>query len=151
VPFPRSAAPPEFAVNQVPPEQVDLVWTRVEPVLSRAVRRGRGHFTTRDLRRAVVRGEQQLWMVTEEGRLIAALVSEVNLSPAKRGTLTVYCGAGRNARGWVGDAVATIGAYARGRGCAELRVVGRRGWERHLAPYGFSPEAIVFVRDEVFA
>jgi len=137
-------------VHRELPGKLDLVWTRVEPILQRAVQRGRGHYTTRDIFALIQKGEQQLWTITEDGRIIAGLVSEVRFSPAGRGTLTVYCAAGKEVRRWLPRAIGVISSYAHQRGCSELRVVGRRGWQRYLKPYGFFQESIVLVKDEVF-
>jgi hypothetical protein len=133
------------------PSTLDLIWSQAEPLLAPAVARELGSFTTRDVYRWVQSGAHQLWVVSEGGRVLAALLSQVQPQPARKRVLVVHSAGGTRARRWIPAVVNVLEGYAHLHGCTEMRVVGRRGWQRYLEPYGYRFHALILVKDEVFA
>jgi len=146
---PLPPAPGNYAVYPVAPGCVDLMWAVVEPLLAKAVARERGRFTTRDIYRWIKTGEQQLWVVTQAGRCYAAGLVRLQRHPTGKRAATLHLLGGSRARQWALDAWEAWSSSCRLQGITELHIVGRRGWERIVAPFGFQPEAIVLTRDEV--
>lgn len=146
--------PPEarLSVYRVSPQVqvLSLLWPQVEPILARAVAREHGRFTTRDLFNWIARGEHDLWVATENGRVVAAIVAILQRYASGKRGWTVHLAAGSRARDWVPLLISAAIPSARLRGATEIRVCGRKGWLRYLKPHGFAVESQILTRQEVF-
>ncbi len=81
----------------------------------------------------------QLWVV--EG--YAAAVTEIATTYGQK-VCTILLLGGRERELWFGQMLEVIEGWARANGCDRMNVVGRKGWERVGAPYGYKPVATVF-------
>ena len=71
----------------------------------------------------------------EDGKPVAAVVTQVTLEPVKRCLMWLI--GGSRTREWVGAFLAKIEAYAREWGCVALWGAGRKGWARIVEVEGF--------------
>ena len=118
----------------VPPAMIAQFWPHARPLIESAIARtGLSDFAA--LERAVLGGEQLLWLAWSD-RLEAAGTTELSrVGGATICTLTACGGSGH--RRWL-HLLAELEAYAAAEGCTTLRIFGRRGWQRLLASYRLS-------------
>lgn len=160
-PIPPLAPAPHFAFYRVAPECVDLMWPQVEPHFTRAVRLEHGRFTTRDIHKWCLSGDQQLWIGTVGGHVICAALIKFYVHPTgKRGSLAHLLGgslagahypfASRSQlKQWVTQGLAAWTEICRLQGITEMHIMGRPAWLRYVKPYGFEQAAIVLTREEI--
>jgi hypothetical protein len=111
---------------------VPAAWPVVEPLLRPAMQRC-GEMKMEDLRSALAAGRFFLWVALVEGTLKAAAVTEVAETIAGRIVCIVACG-GRDRAEWL-PLLKLIEDYGREKGCARMRIYGRKGWARVLPGY----------------
>jgi hypothetical protein len=144
---PSPPAPVHF--YRVSSETVDLLWDRVKPLIELGVRRMRECYDANHIYYWVKLGTQQLWVASENGRLLAACVSEIHKHPTGKLSFHIILAGGRDVRKWGLLAFDRWVEYAHLYGCTTIRVIGRKGWLRYFKPHGFSVEAFILSREEV--
>jgi hypothetical protein len=116
--------------------EIEAVWSAVEPVLARATARTRGRVSTAALREKLREREMQLWIAQPapaKGSVRSVCLTEIVAYPHQRWCRIVFA-AGEDL-GLCRAGLALIEAWARARGCAGVEIEGRAGWERVLAGY----------------
>lgn len=116
-------------LHGVPAGQLEAHWHVVLPHIERALESGAGDYKPADVFREIKARDAQLWVWAEKDRVKAACVTKVIQYPQKKVCL-IMLGAGDGLKQWRDDG--TIEAWARGNGCTELEIYGRRGWGRAL-------------------
>lgn len=115
-------------IGQVQPEQVMLVWDKVEPILARAVRPETGE-SLDSVRADLLMARSYLWVIGEfQGVVITTIIER----PTQRVLFTPYL-AGDNMREWLDDWIEVQKEYAEFNDCAAMEFSGRRGWLKALA------------------
>jgi hypothetical protein len=115
---------------------VDRFWPAVRVKLVRAIEENHGEYTLSDIYNFLSRGTMQLWIVAEELDLKSVFVTEIITYPRMRVCFIVLA-AGEG----LDDLVAQLDVveqWAGELGVDELRIQGRRGWQRVLRSKGFS-------------
>lgn len=119
----------------VPADLVSTMWPRVSPLLRAAyLRTDLSH--TEELAADVLFGRAVLWVAMRGGAIEAAAVTKLDRTDRHLVCVITACGGG-NMAGWLGH-LAVIEHWARGEGCAKVRVFGRKGWVRKLKDYHVS-------------
>lgn len=121
---------------------IPLHWPFIWKILQPAVERG-GEHTERSVLTALLHGGMVLWVDAggiEEAD--AALVTSWCDYPAGRIGFAQFAG-GANAQDWIIEAIDTLSAWARGMGCKELRLIGRKGWGKLIEQ---TPSAYIYSR-----
>jgi hypothetical protein len=116
----------------VDPRCTAEVWPHVEPLLRRAIERA-GLASFVDIERDILHGGALLWLAWSD-RIEAAASTALQCTDAGLVCVITACG-GVDRRRWL-PLLAGIEQYARAEGCARVRIVGRRGWQRALKGYG---------------
>jgi hypothetical protein len=108
------------------------VWPHAGPLIKSAMdRTDLGNFC--DVEREVLEGLQQLWLAWNGAAIEAAAVTRLVLIGGRKICILVACG-GRGRERWL-PLIAGIEQFARNEGCAAMRIIGRKGWQRILADY----------------
>lgn len=140
---------PKFHVYRVAPHCLSLLWPQVEPLLALAAREEHGRFTTRDMRQWFLKGEQELWVITENGKVIAAGMLRFYRHPTGKRASVWHLAGGSRAKEWADEAFRSWLEACHVQGVTEMSIVGRRGWLRYVKRYGFKETAVVLTREEV--
>lgn len=143
------AAIAPYHVYRVLPPCVNLMWPEVEPLLLKATIREHGRFTPRDIYRWVVKDEQQLWVVTQSGRVLAAGMVRFWTHPTGKKASCWHLLGGERAREWAAAAFEAWSRECRLQGVTEMHIVGRKGWLKYVKPFGFELASVVLTREEV--
>lgn len=88
-------------------------------------------------------GRMQLWAVSENGRPIASMITQIERRPAA-GVLSVRYLAGTGMERWAPAASEALRAFAREVGCGAIEAVGREGLRKHLLALGWFKVAVLY-------
>lgn len=114
------------------------LWRDIRRLLDKAVRRGGNSWA--EVQRKLQNGQAQLWLAVED-EPVAAMVTKLDGK-----VLEVWLAGGAVLSGAV-PFLETAIAAAREVGATSGRIVGRKGWERVLAPYGWRPVGDELVKE----
>lgn len=108
-----------------------LAWPALWPLLEPAVTRAPGK---PDVLARIIAGDAQLWAIVEDGKPVAAVVTQITLQPEKRCLLWQV--GGSRVREWAADFLAVLEPWARAWGCVAIWGAGRAGWARIVKAFG---------------
>lgn len=114
-------------------QDLPFAWPALWPMLEPAARLV--DMTESYVRRVVESGHAELWAIRENGKPIAAVVTQITLEPVKR--CLIWIVGGSRVREWMGVFMTKIEAYARDLGCVGLWAEGRKGWRDIAKALGF--------------
>jgi hypothetical protein len=111
---------------------VTQVWPHVRGIIKRASEKtGMGDFAQQE--REILAGLQLLWLASNGRTIEAAATTQLVNENGRKICVLVACGGNNRAR-WL-PLLDGIEDFARKEGCAEMRIYGRKGWERVLNGY----------------
>jgi len=119
------------------------VWEEVVPLLARVAPHTEGEMEPDDYIEPLTHGDMQLWVVVENKRVNAALVTQIIPYPQKR-ILRLISLAGENFQE-IKDFLEMVEVFALKNGCTALEMWGRKGWKKLLSDWKDS--YIVFTKD----
>lgn len=120
------------------PPPYGLLWGPAKALLDQAVKRGKNEWP--EVIASLMQGTAQLWLTVTD-RPIAAMVTRRD-GP----TLEVWLAGGAVLSGSVPFLERAIAA-AKADGATDGRIIGRKGWSRVLAPYGWREAGDMLVKD----
>lgn len=129
----------------VPPHEIGPIWPHIGGHFESFADRSRGEWTVGELVKEVARGNRQLWVAIDEGKIVATALTQVIDSPMHTVEIT-HC-AGENREDWFEVALERIEEWGRQRGSRRMRIICRPGWVRGLKPLGFKETHRVLERD----
>lgn len=132
-----------LSIGYVPPERIPASWEALGPVLKRATDLSGGRYTVDDLYQKLTAGEYQLWVVVEEGRLVAANTVRLAQYPQMR-VLEGFFIAGDRLLEWKDQMCAEMERLAQALGCQIIEFNGRRGWGKVLSENGYHEQFVTY-------
>jgi hypothetical protein len=105
-----------------------FAWPVLWPMLEKAARLV--DLTEIYVRREIERGHAELWAIREDGKPIAAVVTQVTLEPEKR--CLIWIVGGTRVREWMGTFMPKIEGAAREWGCVAIWASGGSTLQRPL-------------------
>lgn len=134
---------PEGAVLVPVPVHQLMRYVRPTMALLDRVLSREGDVAVTDVFREVAVGNMQLWVVEQDGEVIAACVTKLVIRPLRKVCQILYV-AGDNIGHWLHH-VSTLERWAAAEGATRIEVMGRKGWKRVLS--GYRMDAAVFRKD----
>lgn len=131
-----------IAVRQCLPDNLPHAWPVVEPWLRRAAERYTPRRRLEDDLADLKNGSQQLFVVLDDGEIIAGITTLIHDQPLMR-VCTMRLVGGDRLDEWRADAIAEIARFARENGCRELEQMGPKGWRRLNAEFEHRGEWLV--------
>lgn len=126
----------KFNIRGIPANLVNRFWPLAEPYIKRALDHAAGEFRPLDLRDYCKDRTVQLWLVSENERVIAAITTEIINYPRKRHCRIVTLG-GTKAPEWTELADIIISEWAKDQGCQAMEAYVRKGYVPVLAGHGY--------------
>lgn len=122
-------------IEAVPSHEIDAVWPDVVDLLRQAFVLSDDGVTEEDVHLDLMNQDRQLWLIKSgEDHIDYVFVTQIiQYKRTKIGQCTF--GAGKNPNAWMYHLNALM-AYFKSIGCDQVEVVGRKGWEKFLAPFG---------------
>ena len=119
----------------IQPDDVDMVWGDVTPLIDAALKHSEGEIISEDLLRPLKKGKMQLWVALSDG-VIAAMITEIIVHPRKR-VLRVITIAGKDGQGmskWYGF-LPLVEGFALSNNCSSLEAWTRKGMAKKLTDW----------------
>lgn len=121
------AVPDERVITIVPPEAVPMEWEEVYEILKPAVDRSGGRWSMTALLGALCRGERNLWIIKEGGKIVGAATSQFAQYPMKI-VLSVQFLGGKGFDEWGDEFIETLEHFARDSRCSGVEAAARFGF-----------------------
>lgn len=127
-------------------EEMKHYWPDILQCMEKYCKRFPNDESVANIIRKCAEGKRQLWIVCDENdRVVLTPITEVVTVDATGVKRFVFSEVGGSR---IKDAMPMIEEMERWareeHGCTEFDFVGRKGWERLLAPYGFKPQAVIW-------
>ena len=120
----------------IQPDDLDVVWDEVVPLIEAALKYSEGEVIPEDLVKPIKIGKMQLWVAMFKGSVIAAMITEIVVYPRKR-TLRVITIAGKDGHGmskWYGF-LPLVEGFALSNNCSSLEAWTRKGMAKKLTDW----------------
>ena len=128
----------------VEPEDVPYIWDNVAPLLSKVIQHSEGELGTDDYLSNLMSGSMQLWIVTEDGKIILSMVTQIIQFPQKKVLRTIAL-AGERFKEVHSQFSDMLASYALKNKCSSLELWGRKGWKKMLPDW--KDTYIVYTKD----
>jgi thioester reductase-like protein len=128
----------------VEPEDVPYIWDNVAPLLSKVIQHSEGELETDDYLSNLMSGSMQLWIVTEDGKIILSMVTQIIQFPQKKVLRTIAL-AGERFKEVHSQFSDMLASYALKNKCSSLELWGRKGWKKMLPDW--KDTYIVYTKD----
>ena len=115
-------------------------WERSKPFLADALEKSGNEYTVDDVLKEI-EDDHAIFYPTKKG----ASVFRIALYPQKR-MLRIWL-AGGDMESSIESILATAEFHAKEHECDGIEVVGRRGWEKVLKPYGYEHKRVVLIKE----
>lgn len=126
--------PLKYKIQGIPSPLVDHFWKQCEPFIKRALDHNCGEVVPDDIRRLCRDRAAQLWIVTEQDKIVGVCTTEVVNYPQKRHCrIFTLAGSGRD---WFQDLDIIVCAWARAQGCQAVEAHVRKGFVPILVNFG---------------
>lgn len=124
-------------VSAVPYEYASAVWPHVEKFLRPAAKL-QGVFRVEDIKEMLDRRDIALWVMIDDtnGMPVAAATTRLIEYPTRRAMAIDWVG-GKRMKEWLPQLSDLMDKYAKDNGCEHIEGMGRHGWLRALAGYGY--------------
>jgi len=112
--------------------EVDKYWERLEPLILKSItnRRFTETETLDSIKLSLIKRERQLWYCHDE-KGEAIIITTIRILPKTKILYVSYVG-GKNIDGFFLESYETLKAFAKDKGCSQLRLAGRKGWARKI-------------------
>lgn len=129
----------------VAPDQLNEAWPFVVRWIAAALDRSGNLYSPDDIKAECQRNAMQLWVVENEGAVVAVIVTTILEYPQKKVCQILIC-TGEGREGWQ-EMVGLLEDWARSQGCDLMRPVARGGWARILKPLGYKQTHVVLEKE----
>lgn len=126
----------KFRIRGIPANTIDRFWPMAEPYVKRGLDHTSGEFLPSDIKAYCKDRVIQLWLVSENERIIAACTTEIITYPQRKHCRVVTLG-GSKAVEWTQLLVVVLDAWAKEQGCDAMEAFVRKGYVGILANYGY--------------
>lgn len=135
----------KVAVELLEGSTIAAYWPHIEDMLDRVPHTWPNR-TKESFLHDAIGGKLQIWCVGSYDRVRLVLFTQIAVHPATRVLEVIWaCGAGMLET--AGIAVdGSLEHFAELQGCSRIDVIGRSGWEKILAPWGFVRTAVILSR-----
>lgn len=126
----------KFHIRGIPAPMVERFWPLAEPYIKRALDHTSGEFSPADIKMYCKDRAIQLWLVSENERVIGAATTEIVIYPQRKHCRVVTLG-GSKAVEWLPLLENTLLEWARTQGCGAMEAFVRKGFVPVLNGYGY--------------
>lgn len=132
-----------WRLNTIRIDDVPKVWPIVAPLLAKAVALSGGRYDMRAVLAQLRDERAQLWVVYDENSVVAAAFTARRAVYPCSSWLTIEFLGGEGVTEWLPAVEGTLTAYAIEAGLEGVEMVGRVGWTKPLAAFGWGQNAVM--------
>lgn len=127
----------------VPQYAVDIVWDAVCPLLNAAADVTPDKTDIDSIRDGIAVGLYLLWVVADDGKVIAAMTTRIIDYPKRRALAVDWMG-GSRMKEWLPMVNESLAKHAKLNECMHIEGYGRPAWLRWLSKHGWRQESVTF-------
>jgi len=128
----------ELIISPIPIPLVNYVWNDCSPILYRAIKMAEQDLTLQTTKEALLRGDQSLFTVIDNDKIIATTLIEFITFDTGHKVLMIPVVAGDRMGEWAERFLNICHIIAESENCDEIRSLSmRKGWKKFLKPYGW--------------
>lgn len=131
----------EVIVALCPNQSKEQGWVLAEPFLAKAISHADGRADIGDLKEVAMSDFVNIWLVSVDNEIAGGFLTRIDLHPKKK-YLTVLALGGKEISLWLEKMYMTLVDFARDQKCDQISFECRRGWEKHLVPFGFKVKSV---------
>ena len=129
----------------VPPGKVVGTLPAIMPYLLESERWTGGRACVDDIARFILNGQMHLWVAHEDNTAYGHVITEVKQYPQSKFLTVQYCAGEPNHMQHVEDEMFDLlERFAHDAGCAGIEFVGRPGWRKSAAKYGYEMHSVTY-------
>lgn len=133
-------------IRLIEPEELSIKWALYKPKVDEALKHGAGECTSHSLFVECMNLQSQCWTIEDsEGWIKGVGITRIISHPDKK-ELQVVALTGKGLLNNINVYQKTIDMFAKGIGCKQVSVYGRKGWTKAL-PDGYKLAYHVFIKE----
>jgi len=134
-------------LTSILPEYIDTFWPMAAELLEPAVEMSGGRYDIESVEYLVKNGFNQLWvMYDDDDKIRIAFTTAIENYPRRRMLAITFLG-GDDFVNNIGIVDDTLSEWAIAHGCDGAEIMGRKGWERALSPFGFKASYVTVEKE----
>lgn len=133
----------------VKPEQVSLVWGQVTQWLDKGEKFFRGYYKNDHIYNAILGGQMQLWIGYKNAQVKIIMLTQLDFYPEGIQLRFTYIGGSVGSLAQVMPLFAKVELWGIEHGANKACVIGRDGWIKKLAKYGYQKKSVLLVKELV--
>lgn len=135
----------EFSFVPIPGEALDMWWDKLCVLLEESPETWANYYNLHNIYQQIEVGELQLFVILKDFSMEFAMLTRVNRYPKVTTVNCIWC-SGREIDRFLPMALESIDRFAYSVGANMIKLQGRFGWKRLLAPYGYGLEMVQLKR-----
>lgn len=132
----------EYTFVPVPADALSVWWGQVADLLTQSPETWEKYWNLEDIRWMLACGDMQLFIVLKGFDLEFAMITQIAVYPKMRMVKLLWC-SGRNIRKFMPLSMTAIDDFAQGIGASEVKLFGRKEWQKVLKSFGYELDHIV--------
>lgn len=138
--------PAESYLAIVPTAYISTIWIRILPHLMKGKEHWEKFYTTDQIKNNLLTGQQQLWVMVEDGVPIGIVITQIDEYPTTKAARILFLGG----TGWkrrMIEHLKVIENWARERGATMMDILGREEWSLPLKGLNYTSPGRVFRKE----
>lgn len=123
-------------ITAIPKLYLSTVFPVIAHFIQEAISVSYDGLTLGDLYAQLLRDHAVLWVVMDADEPVAACITEIR-KPHDVRILTIVALGGKRMQLWFGDLLSAIEQFAKLEQCQVIEAIGRKGWKRAAARFGY--------------
>ena len=134
-------------ISLVSPQLTPSVWGQVEKWLNKGEKHFRGYYKNEHLYNAIMSGQMQLWISFRQNKVRTIMLTQLDFYPEGLQFRFVYIGGEVGSFKEIVHAFRMVEIWAIDHGARKACIIGRDGWLKKLAKFGYHKKSIMLVKD----
>ena len=127
-------------MKKIPTEGIGAYIAEITPAIDRVIKKTEETYTAHEIIEALVLGKMTLWQ-DPRGYVVTEVCGDV---------YNIGICVGVDIDGWIDEIIAVTKADAKKQNCRYIQEIGRRGWVKKMARFGFKEKGTI-MRCELWA
>lgn len=124
-------------------QDIDSVWDTAKPLIEKALSKSEGEMAIQDVYQRLQ--DESYWLLMITGPATAAAVINLVDYPQKMVLRYMYLG-GEKMIDWLPALDQWVTQLAEATNIDGIEIIGRKGWERKMIPFGYEPKYIHLIK-----
>ncbi len=139
----------QIEVYLVEPQHVAMVWGQVTQWLEKGEKYWKGYYKPEHVYNAIISGQMQLWIGQSNSQIKIIMLTQLDFYPEGIQLRYTYIGGDTGSLKQVMKMFPKIELWAMEHGAVRGCVIGRDGWVKKLAKFGYQKTSVMLTKELV--